>query len=52
LLSFNPDLILDDGFDLTTMLVERFSTKGWEGYWGYGGNHNGSYQSQKHGKSW
>ncbi|WP_018962483.1 adenosylhomocysteinase [Coprothermobacter platensis] len=24
LLSFNPDLILDDGFDLTTMLVQRF----------------------------
>jgi adenosylhomocysteinase len=23
LLSFNPDLVLDDGFDLTTMLVER-----------------------------
>jgi len=27
LLSFNPDLILDDGFDLTTMLVERFPQK-------------------------
>jgi len=27
LLSFNPDLILDDGFDLTTMLVERFPEK-------------------------
>jgi len=27
LLSFDPDLILDDGFDLTTMLVERFPQK-------------------------
>jgi len=27
LLSFDPDLILDDGFDLTTMLVERFPHK-------------------------
>jgi len=42
LLSFDPDLILDDGFDLTTMLVERFPQKVGR-LLGYGGNHNGPY---------